>query len=149
MLQNTQVIDWNELTENAKCDNRVTTGVTNRNLTQIYISGTLQTVKAYSCGQWLHVNGHWHRLLDTQTYLWIRDQVTTAIKSGRLADGAESALNSLAAIRDAGLESGQLTESGIGEHCRAASHFVWLENVPRWAEWVDENFEPPLTAPKP
>lgn len=140
MVQNSQVIDWNELTETGERYNRGTASVTNRKPGQIYISGTLKTVKAYSCGQWLHVNGQWHRLLDTQAYLWIRDQVTTAIKSGRLADGVESARNSLAAIRDAGLESGQLQESGIFETCRPASHFVWLDNVPRWAEWVDESF---------
>lgn len=146
----TQTIDWNELTEIGERNNRATCSVTNRNQAKIYISGTLQTVKACSCGQWLHVNGQWHRLLDVPTYLWIRDQVTTAIKSGRLADGAaEEALVTLWNARDAGLESGQLTESGIVEHCRAASHFVWLDNLPRWAEWVDENFQTPLTAPKP
>lgn len=143
MLQTTQVIDWNELTNSSECYNGVTASVTQKNPSKIYVSTHLEAIAVPSglAGRWLmidHVSPRWHRLLDVSTYLWLRSQVRTAIQSGCLADQAPEALSALAAIESAGLQSGQLTAVEIAEHCRTPSSYIWADGIPRWAEWVDE-----------
>lgn len=105
----------------------------------IHVSGSLHFIKTTKdCGNWLHVNGMWHRRLDTPTYLWLRHQVRTAIASGKLTSQSSEALAQLATIESTGLQAGSFTAAEILGHCRAPQNFVWADGVPRWAEWVDE-----------
>jgi len=121
----------------------VTANVTTEKPSKIYVSTHLEAIAATSglAGRWLmvdHVSPRWHRLLDAPTFLWLRQQVQTAIQSGRLTDSASEALTQLDAIKDAGLQSGSFTAAEIEPYCRPPASYVWADGIPRWAEWVDE-----------
>lgn len=127
----------------ATCNIRATTSVTPANCSEIYVSTHLEilTVPSGTAGRWLmvdQVSPHWHRRLDTPTYLWLRHQVRTAIASGKLTSQSSEALAQLATIESTGLQAGSFTAAEILGHCRAQQNFVWADGVPRWAEWVDE-----------
>lgn len=112
--------------------------------TQIYISGRLTLLRAPSgtCGPWLNAPPHdtWHRLLDANSFLWLRTAVNRAIESGKITPGFEDAQQTLEHIAAIGIEHGSFTAEEIAEHRTAPEWFQFNDGLPSWADDIVVDF---------
>ncbi len=113
---------------------------------QLYISGRLTLLRAPfgTCGPWLSAPPCpiWHRLLDANSFLWLRESVRRTIERGRLSPefaDAESRLDQIAAI---GIEHGSFTVDEIATHHTAPEWFQFNTGLPSWADDCGSDFLP-------
>jgi len=107
-------------------------------LQTIFVSANLTTIAVPSdpsWGVWLqmpHLTPSWHRRLDNQAYLWLRQAVRTATQSGKLAaESSAEAQARLRTIRDLGVECGQLTAAIVDDpFTTPASDWQWATGLP-------------------
>tara|TARA_R110000868_G_scaffold42858_2_gene144563 strand:- start:1438 stop:1845 length:408 start_codon:yes stop_codon:yes gene_type:complete len=107
---------------------------------QIYISGQLTLVRtpAGVCGDWLCLDDHegtsvWYRHLDSCAFVWLRDAVKSAIKSGKISKAFTDALASLEWIEDIGIRNGLFTADQIADHVHAPRDWQFNRGCPTWA----------------
>jgi len=114
--------------------------------TQLYISGRLTLLRAPSgtCGPWLNAPPCpvWHRLLDANSFLWLRTAVNRAIDSGKIAPGFEDAQQTLEHIASIGIEYGSFTADEIASHQVAPEWFQFNAGLPSWADDIGPDFLP-------
>lgn len=114
--------------------------------TQLYISGRLTLLRAPSgtCGPWLNAPPHdtWHRMLDANSFLWLRTAVNRAIESGKIAPGFEDAQQTLEHIASIGIEHGSFTAAEIASHQVAPEWFQFNAGLPSWADDCGPDFLP-------
>jgi len=111
---------------------------------QLYISGrlTLLRVPPGTCGEWLCYafltpTPTWHRRLDANAYLWLRNRVQSAIESGKLSSDFHDALATLSWIAEIGIAHGAFTAEEIGPCCRASEIWEFNAGLPHWADSAD------------
>ena len=113
---------------------------------QLYISGRLTILRAPSgtCGPWLNAPPCpiWHRLLDANSFLWLRTAVNRAIDSGKIAPGFEDAQQTLEHIAAIGIEHGSFTAAEIETHQVAPEWFQFNSGLPSWADDIGPDFLP-------
>lgn len=113
----------------------------------LYISGRLTLLRTPSgtCGEWLNAPPCpiWHRRLDVNAFLWLRDAVRRTIESGKLSEefaDAESRLDQIAAI---GITNGAFTADEISKQCTAPEWYSFNAGLPTWADEIEPDFLPP------
>jgi hypothetical protein len=111
---------------------------------QLYISGRLTILRAPSgiCGPWLKAPPHdtWHRLLDSNSFLWLRSAINRAIESGNITPGFEDAQQTLEHIAAVGIEYGSFTAEEIAEHRTAPDWYSFSDGLPAWADGIWPDF---------
>ena len=112
--------------------------------TQLYISGRLTLLRAPSgtCGPWLNAPPCpiWHRLLDANSFLWLRTAVNRAIESGKITPGFEDAPTIMEHIAAVGIEHRSFTADEIASHRTAPEWYSFSDGLPSWADDIGVDF---------
>ncbi len=125
-----------------------------QNTRKIYVSGqlTLFACSSSNNSEWIYpgfLSSHstWHRILDANAFLWLREAIGRAITSGRLSEQPEgrseaerAAQDRLAWIAEVGIEHGSFTAQEIAEGKSPPAWFSFNMGLPRWAETCDLGF---------
>lgn len=111
---------------------------------KIYVSGRLTL---FSCpsnygGEWikpafLSSHSSWHRVLDANSFLWLRDAVKKAIGSGRLPGEVQEVLARLEWVKAVGIEHGCFEPDEIADSCQTPAWFNFNSGLPSWADDCD------------
>lgn len=108
----------------------------------VYVGPMLTTISVPASpvwGEWLqmpHIHPQFHRRLDDQAFLWLRQAVANAIRAGKLdPDSAEAAQTRLEAIHRLGRASGQLTPDTDNPFAEPLPGWRWDTGLPDLCEY--------------
>lgn len=110
----------------------------------LYVSGRLTLFRAASCGEWIcpaylaasDVPPLWHRRLTAQAFLWLRDRVQAAIRSGTIAKDFAEARTTLEWVKVCGIEHGSFTADELA-HTALDELWSFNDGLPAWADTAE------------